>query len=233
MIGVSIFFLPVGGLGSVVYHREGMSNCVYCMCVCVTCLWERERSRAGRGRGAGGFNSREADGAEGRRLMQQRAREREKEKRRFGTDWMKEEKGKGRDHFTGVGRRCFSEHRKNAGCVCDPPAAAHTEAFRHLWIKAKMVDKFLLSTRGKKNLSGILESYFCWIFCNVALLRLVSKKQKPDGNIDLCHSQMLTDWDKPLRVDWIWVYSSYSRHCFTFWNSDEVAFTEYKPYYRN
>lgn len=30
--------------------------------------------------GLGGFNSREADGAEGRRLMQQRARERKKER---------------------------------------------------------------------------------------------------------------------------------------------------------
>lgn len=36
---------------------------------------EREKTSAGRGRGAGGF---EADGAEGRRLMQQRARERMK-----------------------------------------------------------------------------------------------------------------------------------------------------------
>ena len=76
------------------YHREGMSIRVYCMCVCVTCLREGERSSAGRGRGAGGFNSREADGAEGRRLMQQRARERKKEKRRFGTYCMKEKRGK-------------------------------------------------------------------------------------------------------------------------------------------
>lgn len=66
--------------------------CVFVRTVCEgSCLREkkkRERTSAGRGRGAGGFNSREADGAEGRRLMQQRARE--SGKRRFGIDWMKE-----------------------------------------------------------------------------------------------------------------------------------------------
>lgn len=46
--------------------------CAFVGTVCVTCLREKE-TNAGRGRGAGGgggVNSRKADGAEGRRLMQ-------------------------------------------------------------------------------------------------------------------------------------------------------------------
>lgn len=78
---VTVFFFFNGGLGSVVQHRESMCICAYCMCVCVTCLREREPVQGGV-EGLGGFNSREADGAEGRRLMQQRAQERERKKQR-------------------------------------------------------------------------------------------------------------------------------------------------------
>lgn len=59
---------------------EHVYLCVLYVCLCYMLGRgrESERTSAGRGRGAGGFNSREADGAEGRRLMQQRARERKK-----------------------------------------------------------------------------------------------------------------------------------------------------------
>ena len=148
--GALWIFFPSRGLGSAVYHRDGMSITV---CVLVLHACERERGAV-----QGGVE--ELGGLTVGRQMGQRgggwcSREQERERRRREDSeqigW-KRKRGKGRDNFMGVGRRCFSEHRKNAGCVCDPPAAAHTEAFRHLWIKLKMVDKSLLSTRGKKKI---------------------------------------------------------------------------------
>lgn len=60
-------------------HLKSMCICVHPMCVCVTDKKNRQLVEALVER-LGGVNSREADGAEGRRLMQQRARGRKKEK---------------------------------------------------------------------------------------------------------------------------------------------------------
>lgn len=60
-----------------------MCICVYCMCVCVTCSREKKRKQSREGLRGQGFNDREADVAEGRRLMQHRAREGKKERQDF------------------------------------------------------------------------------------------------------------------------------------------------------
>lgn len=102
------------------------------MYACVFVLHARERRRQNRCRegswGWRGFNSREADGAEGRRLMQHRARKRKTERDLEQIGWKS-------DNFTvPLLWACYTK-----GCWM---TAAHTEALRHLWIKAKMDDKF-------------------------------------------------------------------------------------------
>lgn len=60
--------------------------CVFVYIVCVFVLHARERKRESQSREGlrgWGFNDREADGAEGRRLMQHRAREGKKERQDF------------------------------------------------------------------------------------------------------------------------------------------------------
>lgn len=60
-----------------------MCTCVCVLYVCLCYMLQRQgegEAVQGGVEGLGGFNSREADGAEGRRLMQQRARERKKER---------------------------------------------------------------------------------------------------------------------------------------------------------
>lgn len=79
-----------------------------CLCILYVCLCymlEREKERKpeqGGVEGLGGFNSREADGAEGRRLMQHRAREGKKERQDLEQiGWMSGEKDG--DNVTVVG----------------------------------------------------------------------------------------------------------------------------------
>lgn len=51
--------------------------------------------------------------------------------------------------------------------VIVPPAAAHTEALRHLWIKAKMVDEFLLA-------------FISWAPTDIQKKKKKAEKQNPD-----------------------------------------------------
>lgn len=81
--------------------------CVFVYTVCVFVLHARERKERKPEQGGveglgGGFNSREADGAEGRRLMQHRAREGKKERQDLEQiGWMSGEKDG--DNVTVVG----------------------------------------------------------------------------------------------------------------------------------